>query len=265
MDKVTSQDGTPIAFDRVGDGPPIVFVSGAIQHRAMDPVTARLASLLAPSFTVYHYDRRGRGDSGEAGPYAVEREIEDLAALVEHAGGSAYAFGMSSGAVLALDAARTLPLTKVAAYEAPFALAAETEPLPEDYVEHLDDLVAADRRGDAVAYFMTAAFGMPEEAVAGMRAQPFWPGLERVAHTISYDGRIMKGAMEGGALQADRWAAVTAPVLVLDGGDSPAWMRNAAAALAEVLPNAQRRTMDGMTHEFDPERLAPVLEDFFKA
>jgi pimeloyl-ACP methyl ester carboxylesterase len=262
MEKVTSQDGTAIAFDRVGSGPALILVPGAIQHRAIDPGTQRLASLLAPNFTVYQYDRRGRGDSGDTPRYAVEREIEDLAALVEQAGGSAYAFGMSSGAVLALEAARTLAFTKLALYEAPILLGADRDRLPDDYAGHLEELIASGRRGDALAYFMTEAVEAPAEVVAGMRNEPFWPALESVAHTLAYDGRVMDVTGSGNALPADRWAAVSAPVLVLDGGASPARMHNAAEALAAVLPNARRRTLDGQTHQFEPEVLAPVLEDF---
>ncbi|MEO8425181.1 MAG: alpha/beta hydrolase, partial [Actinomycetota bacterium] len=156
MNTVTSKDGTTIAFDRYGEGPAIVPVGGAFQHRAIDPSTAHLAELLAPQFTVYHYDRRGRGGSGDTAPYAVEREIEDIDALIQEAGGSAFAFGMSSGAVLALEAAaHGLAITKLALYEPPFFVDDSRPPLPADYLERLTDLLANDRRGDAVELFMT--------------------------------------------------------------------------------------------------------------
>ncbi len=263
MDTVTSKDGTTIAFDRSGEGPAIVLVGGAFQHRAIDPSTARLAELLAPSFTVYHYDRRGRGDSGDTAPYAVEREIEDIDALIQDAGGSASLFGMSSGAVLALDAAaHGLAVTKLALYEPPFVVDDSRPPVPQDYTERLTGLLVEGRRGDAVELFMTEAVGMPAEAVAPMRGGPFWSPLEDVAHTLPYDAAIMGDTQSGSPLPAGRWAAVTAPTLVIDGGASPDWARNAVAALAQALPIAERRTLIGQTHQVDPEVLAPELEAF---
>jgi len=258
---VTSKDGTTIAFDRTGEGPPIVVVGGALSTRgAAEP----LAGLLAPSFTVYAYDRRARGDSGDTPPYAVEREVEDIQALVEDAGGSAFAFGHSSGGVLALEAAaQTLGISKLALYEPPFIVDNSHPPLPNDYIERLTELASTDRRGDAVQYFMVTGVGVPIEAVASMREASFWPALEAVAHTLSYDGRIMGDHMSGKPLPSDRWASVTIPTLVIDGGESPPWQRNAVQGLVDVLPDAQRRTIEGQTHDVDPALLAPVLEEFF--
>jgi pimeloyl-ACP methyl ester carboxylesterase len=264
VNRVTSSDGTTIAFDRSGDGPAIILVGGAIQHRAIDERTTELAALLAPRFTVVHYDRRGRGDSRDTPPYAVEREVDDIAALIDDAGGSASLFGMSSGAVLALDAAaRGLAVAKLALYEPPFIVDDSRPPLPADYVERLTEMTSTGRPGDAVAYFMTVGMGMPEGAVAPMRDAPFWPALESVANTLAYDGTIMQGTMRREPLPVTRWASVTVPALVLDGGDSPAYQRNAVRALADLLPGAQRRTLEGQTHEVDPALLAPVLEKFF--
>jgi pimeloyl-ACP methyl ester carboxylesterase len=264
MNTVTSKDGTTIAFDRSGEGPAIVLVGGAFQHRAIDPSTARLAELLAPNFTVYHYDRRGRGDSGDTAPYAVEREVEDIDALIQDAGGSASVFGMSSGAVLALHtAAAGLAITKLALYEPPFIVDDSRPPLPKDYRERLTALLAAGRRGDAVELFMTEAVGMPAEAVAPMRGAPFWPAFEDVAHTLPYDDAIMGDTTSGASLPTGRWATVTIPTLVVDGGASPAWARNAVAVLAESLADAERRTLEGQTHQVDPEVIAPVLKEFF--
>src|SRR5262245_44982344 len=166
MNTVTSADGTSIAFDRSGSGPALVLVGGAFQHRALDPRTAQLAELLAAHLSVYHYDRRGRGDSGDTPPYAVEREIEDIAALIDHAGGSGYVFGMSSGGNLALRAAsQGLPIEKLALYEPTFIVDDSRPPLPDDYQATLTELVASNRRGDAVAYFMTTAAGVPSQSV----------------------------------------------------------------------------------------------------
>ena len=263
MNTVASKDGTSIAFDRSGKGPALILVGGAFQHRALDPSTARLAELLSPNFTVFRYDRRGRGDSGDTAPYAVEREIEDVDALIQDGGGTAFLFGMSSGAVLALDAAaHGLAVTKLALYEPPFIVDDSRPPLPDDYRERLTGLLAMVRRGDAVELFMTEGVGVPAEAVAPMRDMPFWSGLEAVAHTLPYDAAIMGDTLSGSPLPAERWAGVTIPTLVADGDASPAWVRNAVAALVETLPDARRRTLEGQTHEVDPEVLAPVVEEF---
>jgi pimeloyl-ACP methyl ester carboxylesterase len=261
MNTVTSGDGTTIAFDRSGEGPPLVLVGGALSDRL---AAGSLTEALAPRFTVIAYDRRGRGDSGDTAPYAVEREIEDLEALVAEAGGSAFVFGHSSGAALALEAsARGLPATKLALYEPPFIVDDGHEPLPDDYVERLARLAESGRRGDAVEYFLISGPGVPPEVVAGMRSEPFWAGMERIAHTLAYDGAVMGDTMAGRPLPADRWASVTVPTLVMDGDQSPAWARNSVAALAEILPNAERRSLKGQDHGAASEVLAPVLVDFF--
>jgi pimeloyl-ACP methyl ester carboxylesterase len=263
METVTSADGTTIAFDRSGHGPAVILVAGATAKRA-DPGNAALADLLAEQFTVYNYDRRGRGDSTDIPPYAVEREIEDIAALLEEAGGSAYVYGISSGGVLALEAARRLPsITKLAMYEPPFIVDDSRPPRPDDYVQQLDKMTAKGRRGDAVAYFMTEAAGVPAEFVAGMRGQPFWPALEAVAHTIAYDGRVMGNTMSGKPLPAE-WASITTPTLVVDGGNNPTF-HTGAQALADLLPDAQHRTLGGQEHNVDPQAIAPVLAEYFAA
>ena len=244
----------------LGEGPPLIVVGGALSDRH---AAAALAELLAPSFTVYAYDRRGRGGSGDTPPYAVQREVEDLQALVEHAGGTAFAFGHSSGAVLALEAALETPsVRKLVLYEPPFIVDDSRPPPPGDFVEHLKELTETGRRGEAVEYFMTTGVGAPAEAIASMRESPFWPSLEDLAHTLWYDGVIMGDNMVGKPLSADRWSSVTIPTLVIDGGASPPSLRNAAQQLADVLPNARRLTMEGQTHEVDPALLASVLTEF---
>lgn len=264
MKAVHSKDGTTIAFDRWGEGPALILVGGAFQHRAIDPRTAQLAALLAPRFAVMHYDRRGRGDSGDTAPYAPEREIEDLDALIAEAGGSAFVFGMSSGAALALEAAtHGLAITKLALYEPSFVVDGSRPPRPEDFLMQLTELISLGRRSDAVEYFLTKAVDVPVEVVAQMRNAPVWPAFEAVAHTLPYDGAIMADTMSGSPLPLKRWAAVTVPTLVMDGGASPVWMRHAAQALADVLPHAQRRTLEGQMHDVAPDVLAPVLEAFF--
>ena len=262
MRTVISKDGTSIAFDQSGEGPALILVSGATATRS---AATSLAARLTPHFTVFAYDRRGRGDSGDTAPYAVEREIEDIAALMAEAGGSAFVFGHSSGAVLALDAARSLPtaITKLAIYEPPFVVDDSRPPTPEDYVSHVTNLVASGKRGEAVEYFMTKTVLIPAEMVAQMRQSPMWPGLEAVAHTIAYDGAIMGDSTRGKPLPKGKWDSITIPVLVIDGGASPAWMHHAAQAIADALPNTQRRTLEGQTHGPADELLAPVLVEFF--
>jgi len=262
VNKATSRDGTAIAFDRSGEGPAVILVGGALSDRSAG---APLTALLAPRFTVLTYDRRGRGDSGDTAPYAVEREVEDIEALIKGAGGSALLVGHSSGAVLALEAARLLPtkITKLALYEPPFIVDDSRPPVPGGYATRLTDLVASGRRGDAVELFMTEAVSVPPEMVAQMRQAPMWPALQALAHTLAYDGAVMEGAMSGSPAPLKRWAAVTVPTLVMDGGASPAWARNAVQALVDVLLNARRRTLEGQTHGVAPEALAPVLGEFF--
>ncbi len=268
MQTAQSRDGTTIAYDRSGEGAPLILVGGALSTReAAEP----LAALLSPRFTVLSFDRRGRGDSGDTQPYAVKREVEDIAALIDAAGGSAFVYGMSSGAILSLYAASALGshITKLALYEPPFIVDDTRPPAPPDYVAHLTDLLAQNRRGDAVEYFMTAAVmaDMPAEVAAGIVAQmkesPMWAGMEAVARTLPYDGLIAADFMVGSAEPLRQWAGVTIPTLVMDGGASPHWMHNAARTIADILPNAERRTLPDQTHAVDPAVLAPALIAFF--
>jgi pimeloyl-ACP methyl ester carboxylesterase len=260
-EQLRSRDGTAIAFDRSGDGPPVILVGGAFQHRLIDESTAQLQARLAWDFTVFHYDRRGRGDSGDTPPYAVEREVEDLAALIHEAGGSAAVFGMSSGAALALEAAgRGLAISRLALYEPPFIVEGGGPPGPADLATRIAELTSSGRRGEAVEYFLTTGPGLPAEVVAEMRAGVAWPMLERVAHTLLYDTAIMRNQE---ALLNQVAPSITAPTLVIDGSASPAWARNAARALTNRLPNAEHRTLEGQTHQVAPEALSPVLEEYF--
>jgi len=263
MATTRSKDGTKIAYDKTGQGPALILVAGAFQDRmAMGPY----AGPLSEHFTAYNYDRRGRGESGDSQPYAVEREIEDIDALIREAGGSAFVFGGSSGGVLTLDAAaHGSKITKLAVYEPPFVVDNSREPLPENIVDQLKDLIAAGRRGDAAEVFMTKGSLMPADVVAGMRTQPFWPSVEAVAHTLVYDATIMEGTMRGAPLPLDRWKAVTIPTLIIYGGAGPIWSRNAAEALVDLLPHAERRQLEGQFHDLTPDILTPVLEKFFHA
>ena len=264
MSSAHSNDGTEIGYDKRGHGPPLILVQGATAYRAIAPSEEQLADLLGADFTVFRYDRRGRGESGDTQPYAVEREIEDLGAVVDEAGGSAIALGFSSGAVMALEAAEAgVPLTGLALYEPPFIVDDSRPPMPEDYVTRLRELVAADRRGDAAEYFLTQAVGLPEEMVAGMRENGALAAIDEVAHTIANDGEVMGDTIHGRPLPADRWTHVSAPVLVLEGGDSPPSMHSAAEALTDLLPDAERRTLAGQTHSAEPAVLTPVMKEHF--
>ena len=264
MGTTRSADGTTIAFDALGAGQPLIMVDGATAHRAVNPHASGTARLLADRFRTYSYDRRGRGESTDTQPYDTKRELEDLAALIADAGGGdAIVCGVSSGAVLALDAAAAgLPIARLALFEPPFVVNDARPPAPRDYVERLDRSVAEGRRGDAVELFMTGAVGLPQEAVDGMREMPFWSGLEEIAHTIAYDGRFMEGTMFGEPLPTDRWSSVTIPTLVLYSKGSDQWLADAAAAAVAVLPNATLRAVEGGQHDVEPEVLAAVLRDF---
>jgi alpha-beta hydrolase superfamily lysophospholipase len=205
-----------------------------------------------------NYDRRGRGESGHKGSYAVERELEDLDALIEVAGGSAALYGSSSGGNLALEAAmHGAPITRLAVWEANYLVDDSRPPLADDYVARLDELIASGRRGEAVEYFMTTAVGIPPEFVAQMRDTPMWKGMEDVAHTLPYDAQVVAGV----ALPATRLRSVVAPTLALDGGQTP-WFASGARALADALPNAQHRTLEGQEHGVEPDAIAPVPADF---
>lgn len=266
MSAVTSKDGTRIAYEKVGSGPPVVLVDGAFVYRSpIDPWTPEFAGHLAETHTVYTFERRGRGKSGDTQPYAVQREIEDIGAVIEEAGGSAYVIGLSSGAVLSLDAAAAgLPITKLAVYEAPFIVDDTHAPRPADYVAVAQQLVDEGRKSDAIVHALTRTVFLPEEMVEGMRSQPFWPLMEAVGGTVPYDGRIMDGLMSGKPLPTDRWSSATVPTLVLYGGASEQWMHNAAKALHAVLPNAVGiQSLEGQTHEIDAKVLTGVLQKYF--
>lgn len=260
---INSADGTPIAYERAGQGPAVILVDGALSFRGSS-INGGLAEALAPDFTVYTYDRRGRGESGDTGPYAIEREVEDLAALVKEAGGPVRLYGTSSGAALALAAVQNgLPVERLALYEPPFVVDGTRAPVKDDYPRRLAALVAAGRRAEAVRMFMREGVGLPAVVVAMMRFMPAWARLKAVAHTLPYDTALVFPYQGGLPYPEGAWASVTVPTLVADGGKSPAWMRNSVAALAKALPAADHRTLDGQTHIVKPEALAPVLREFF--
>jgi pimeloyl-ACP methyl ester carboxylesterase len=263
MNTVISKDGTRIAFDRAGSGPPVVIVGGAFSYRRY-PMLAKLSELLAERFTVINYDRRGRGDSTDTAPYAVQREIEDLAALIEAAGGPAFVFGISAGGVLALRAAAAgVDVARLAIYQPPFLVDSAGSLPPAGFAAHLAGLLGSGRRSAAVRYFMTRGMGAPAFFIAMMRLLPLWSRLKAVANTLPYDFAIMGDTVSGKPLDAREWAGVGVPTLVLSGGKSPARVGVVARAAAEVLPKAEHRVLSGQGLAVAPAALAPVLEEHF--
>src|SRR5215470_17043967 len=240
MKTATSKDGTTIAYDQTGNGPPLVLVDGALNSRAFG-LNGPLAAILADRFTVVTYDRRGRGDSGDTPPYAVQREIEDLEAVIDTTGGPADVYGISSGAGLALEAACAVPakVAKLALYEPPFVVDDTRQPVPADAIGQVTGLLARGRRGAAVKLFLREDAQVPAMVVAVMPLMPAWAKLKAVAHTLPYD------------------------LTIIAGGKSPAWLQNATRALAQALPGASHQTLPGQTHIVKPKPLAPVLAEFF--
>lgn len=267
MQAVTSNDGTKIAYKKSGSGPAVVLVDGATAHRAVDPTTNELARLLSEHFTVHRYDRRGRGESGDTRPFSKRREIEDLQAIVEEAGGRVLVFGMSSGGVLALDATAATPgIAGLCVYEPALIVDDSRRPVPADYAEHLMRLSLEDRRDEAFEYFLVQAVGIPPEYVEGIKQdEATWTRTTAVAGTIAYDAAFVGDVMRGRPLPTDRWAGIAVPVVVIDGGASDTFVHTGADALAGVLANATRVTLDGQTHAYDPAVLAPALAEAFGA
>lgn len=265
MKKVISKDGTPIAYDQSGTGPTVILVDGAGGNRAFGP-NVTLAPHLAQHFTVITYDRRGRGESGDTAPYDISREIEDIDALIHDVGESAFLYGISSGGALALEAANQLTaVRKLALYEVPFIVDNSRPPVPNDYLAKLSELIASDQRSAAIKLFMRTGVGLPAFVVAMMQFMPGWSRMKSIAHTLITDTTFMVELQRGEPLPAERWSAVTMPTLIIDGGKSPLWMRNAMQSLVKVLPNAKYKTLAGQTHIVKPGVLAPVLNDFFSA
>jgi pimeloyl-ACP methyl ester carboxylesterase len=256
MNKVISKDGTPIAFDRVGEGPVVILIGGGPTDRSAN---TPLAEVLAKDFTVINYDRRGRGDSGDTAPYAVDREFEDIEALIAEAGGAALVYGTSGGGIIALEAAaRGLAISKLAVWETPYIVEDSRPPVPADYKDRLVQALAEGRRGDMIELFFTAAVGMPAQFVTPMRDMPFWGSMEAMAHTLIYDATITGDF----SLPAERLSCVKVPTVVIDGGTTP-WLTNAAEAVAAVLPDVRRRTLEGQPHNVDPAAIAPAVTEFF--
>ncbi|WP_127582569.1 alpha/beta fold hydrolase [Paenibacillus koleovorans] len=263
MSTVISKDGTTIAYETVGQGPAVIFVDGALNSRSMS-LAMPIAKRMAGSFTGYLYDRRGRGESGNTLPWSLDREIEDLEALIDAAGGSAYVLGLSSGALLALEATEKLApgkVKKLALYEAPMILDNSRAPLGEPALQQVKQYIVADRRGDAMSFFMRAV-EVPGFMLMLMKLSPMWKKVSKVAHTLVYDFEIATPYQAGKPLPANHWSAVTIPTWVGVGSKSHAWMINAQKALAEMLPNATLHTLPKQTHIVKPAAIQPELERF---
>ncbi len=264
MPTLSSADRTLISFTATGSGPTVLYVGGAIMHRAIDECGSGMAAALSSRYTVITYDRRGRGESGDTKPYAVRREIEDITALIAAFGDTAMVFGESSGGVLALEAALAgAPISRLAVYEPPFIVDGGRPPMPADFPDRLDALVASGRRDEVIELFMTVAAGLTSAAVEEARLSPMWPVLDGVAHTISYDGRVMGDTQSGDPAALRRFAPVAVPTLALTGGRSPGHQRNAVVHLAAVLADARIQVADGQGHQFDPAAIAPLVARFF--
>jgi pimeloyl-ACP methyl ester carboxylesterase len=259
MSIVISKDGTEIAYEKNGEGPGLVLVDGALCYRSFGPMQD-LAKLLAPQFTVTTYDRRGRGESSNSKPYTIEREVEDIEALIAEAGGTAFIYGISSGACLALETAIRLgkKVRKLAMYEPPYDSGEVVRQAWKDYQKQLANLLSSGRRGEAVVLFMQSV-GTPADQVEGMRKAPMWSMFEAVAPTLAYDAAVMG---KDRSAPVKRAARVTVPTLVMNGTAIP-FMLDTARGLAKAIPQAEQRTLEGQTHDVDLKVVAPVLVEFF--
>ena len=253
---VTSKDGTSIAYEKAGTGPALILVDAAGRYREFSSFGG-LIGLLAADFTVYHYDRRGRGDSTDTAPYGVEREVDDLAALIVEAGGSAFLYGFSSGGLVALHAAASgLTIPKLVVLEPPIETN-EDRSAQAAFTAQLAELVAAGRCGAAVEYFLTS-IGVPDEIVAEMRENESWSAMEAVAHTLVYDCMVSE------ATSLQLLASVSVPTLVLDSEASSDDLTGMAATVAKAMPNSSHRSLVGEWHGVPDDVLAPVLTEYFK-
>ena len=260
---LTSADGTSIGYSVTGSGPVLVLVDGAFCSREFGP-SPKVAAALAGAFTVVTYDRRGRGASGDTKPWSLEREVEDLAAIIDATGGRASLLGFSSGGALALEtAARSSTVERVVAYEIPFVLDPTGNVMPDGFIEQIEAHVADDRPGDAARQFMLHV-GTPRPAVAVMRRLPMWKKLAAAGRTLPYDLRLLGDTQHGKPLPRERFAAVSAPALVMAGGKSPEWMRTGAQAIAATLTNGTFQELPGQTHMVKAKTIAPPVAEFLR-
>lgn len=261
----TSKDGTKIAYSKTGNGEPLILVDGAFCHRKFG-ANEKLPQHLSKHFTVYSYDRRGRGESGDTLPYTIEKEFQDLEAIIEIAGGTANVYGISSGAALALEAAnKGTKIKKLALYEAPYITDSSRKPFPNDYLETLIAYVQQGKNGKAVQYFMRTGIGLPAFVVWMMKLMPAWKPMKQLAHTLIYDTKILGDTGSGKPFDQNKWQNATMSTLVISGSKSAKWSQNSMKHLAEVLPNAKHQSLIGQTHLVKPEVIAQELINYFKA
>lgn len=264
MKTVISKDGTKIAYDEVGQGTPVIIVGGAFSYRKFKDLV-QLAEILSSDHLVINYDRRGRDDSGDNQPYSVQKEVEDLEAVIDAVGGKAYVYGISSGGALALEAADVLPtkITRLALYEAPYLVDDTGKTMSSDYLPRLQEHISKNDRSQAIKQFLPEV-GAPALVVAIMQITPVWKKLKSLAHTLPYDIAIIAPYRVGQPYPESKWTKVSMPTLVMDGGKSPTGMRHAMEALAAKLPHATYKTLPGQTHMIKNAVLAPALMEFFQ-
>jgi pimeloyl-ACP methyl ester carboxylesterase len=262
MRSVTSKDGTKIGYSLVGSGPAIVLVDGAMCWREMGPATP-LAEELKDTFTVYTYDRRGRGESGDTKPFSPQREVEDLQAVIEAAGGSAMIYAISSGVALALEAANSIPgITGMVLYEAPIFTDSSRKPVPTNFVQRMDQLVADGDNAGAVKHFMQNGIAVPWFVLLMMQFFGMFKKMAVVGPTLPYDIAFVSPHWTYKAIPANTWSNVTIPVLTIGGSKSDTWMQNAQKAIAANLPNAEHKTLEGQNHMVAPTAIAPMIKEF---
>ena len=260
MPEVLSRDGTRIAYEKSGAGPSVILIDGAFCSREFGPMK-KLSAELEKSFTVIRYDRRARGSSGDTAPYAVQREVEDIEALMRLAQGRVALFGISSGAVLALLASACLPVAKLAMYEPPFMVGPHARELPPDHTHVLTRMIAEGQRGDAVKYYLADIIGVPRFMPFVFQFLPMWRKLKAVAPSLPYDSAIMGNF----SIPKAHAAAITAPTLVMSGTKSWPVLLDAAPAAAAAIPGARHEALPGQTHDVSARAIAPRLEAFFRA
>jgi acyltransferase len=253
---VISADGTPITFERCGEGPPLVLIGGGLNNKEM---WGKLRGLLSDEFTVLNYDRRGRGQSGDRnqGQYTVDLEIADLEAVIGAAGEPCFVFSNCTGGMIAVHAAaRGVPMAKLGMYEPPFA----APKVPDGYMDQLKGLIAAGRRGDAVTLFFQDFVGFPDEVIERLSRHPIWEAFEAQAPTLIYDCTL---SIDNGSIPFDLLPAISVPTLVVDGGDSPPWILQACETIARHVPGGRHFRVEGESHLINQEATAPLLKEFF--
>lgn len=259
MTSVISKDGTSIVYDQKGNGPAVILVDGAFCSKDFGPMP-KIVPLLSQKFRVISYDRRARGASGDTKPYAVEREIEDIEALIDMAGGTAFLFGISSGAILSIKAvAYGLNIDRLALLEPPF-VGNVKQKRPSNSVEQLKQMISEGRKGDAVNFYLRKVMGMPVFITWILRLTPNWSKMKANANSLPYDATVCGDFNLPFKLINKK---LTIPTIVIDSSKSPKMLREAVQSVAEILPNGQRITLSGAIHEVPPKILVPVLTDFY--